>query len=230
MRYCWLFLVAACIYGQPALPDSLKELFEKDFAFDIVVVRSFPIEPTLTDTYPLSPFLSGHWRIGVAWHARLYKALGLTVQGGYSWYRHVLRATTASVAPYANLMPDGYRWLKLRQGGIYLQSGLHWRKERQGDLFPRFWIEAGGWAQRQVGSSLKYVALREGRTEKVRWDIPRIFAPWQAGAYLQVGRQWLGASVFYHLLPIFPTGRHPSDPSRGYPAFSRWEVGFLISI
>lgn len=230
MRYFWVGLSLLLLHAQPTLPDSLRELFEKDFAFDIVVWRSFPVEPVLTDTYPISPFLSGHWRLGIAWHARLYRVLGITVQGGYAWYRHVLRATTASTAPYANLMPEGYRWLKLRQGSVFLQGGFHWRKEVQREVFPRFWLEVGGWVQRRIGSSLKYTAVREGRTERVRWDLPQIFAPWQGGVYLQVGRKWIGASALYHLLPIFPSGKLPSDPNRAYPSFSRWEVGFLVSL
>lgn len=217
------------VWAQPVLPDSLRELFEKDFAFDLVVTRSFPVVPALTDTYPVAPFLSGHWRAGLAWHARLYRSLGITIQGGYAWYRHVLRATSASEAPYAETLPEGYRWLKYRQGSLFLQGGLHWRRERQGELFPRYWIELGGWIQRQVGSSLKYVAVREGRTEKVRWEGIPVFAPWHGGAYLQIGRQWIGVNGYYHLLPIFPRRPPPSEP-RAYPAFSRWEVGILVSL
>lgn len=228
MRYLWVCV--PLVWAQPVLPDSLRELFEKDFAFDLVITRSFPVVPTLTDTYPLSPFLSGHWRVGLAWHIRVYQSLGMSVQGGYAWYRHVLRATSASKAPYVESLPEGYRWLKYRQGAFFLQSGLHWRREKPGELFPRYWIELGGWLQRRVGRSLKYVAVREGRTEKVRWEGVSPFTPWQGGAYLQIGRQWFGVSAYYHLLSIFPRHLSPTEPVRSYPAFSSWEVGILISL
>ncbi|MCS6896045.1 MAG: hypothetical protein NZZ60_07885 [Bacteroidia bacterium] len=218
-----LFLIA-----QPALPDSLRQLFEKDFTFDVIISRSFPFVPTLSDTYPISPFLSGHWRLGVAWHARLYKSTGLTFQVGYASYRHVLRATSASIAPYADQMPEGYRWLKYRQGNMYAQMGLHWRTLRQGEFFPRYWVELGTWGQRQIGSSIKYIAVREGRTEKVRWEGYEVFAPWQAGLYLQIGRQWLAINALYHLLPIFLRRNDGADTRT--PVFSRWEVGFLVAL
>ncbi|MEN3041076.1 MAG: hypothetical protein ABDH66_06025 [Bacteroidia bacterium] len=203
-------------------------MFEKDFTFDLIISRSFPFIPTLSDTYPISPFLSGHWRFGVAWHTRLYKKVGLSLQTGYASYRHVLRATSASNAPYAEKMPEGYRWLKYRQGNIFLQGGLHWRTFLQGEFFPRYWIEIGGWVQRQIGSSIKYIAVREGRTEKVRWEGYNVFFPWQAGLYLQIGRQWLGVNAFYHLLPIFAQRGVESNSKQ--PSFSRWEVGFLVSL
>lgn len=228
MRY--IGLTIGILWAQPSLPDSVRQLFEKDFAFDLVIGRTFPVIPTLSDTYPIVPLLSGHFRMGIAWHVNLYRALGVSVQGGYAFYRHVLRATTASSAPYADLMPEGYRWLKYRQGAVFLQTGIHWRRELQGEFFPRYWAELGGWIQREVGKSLKYVAVREGRSEKVRWDDVSPFLPWQGGLYLQVGRQLLGLSVYYHFLPIFPKGLTNTTPPRPYPQFRRWEVGFLLSL
>ncbi|MCX8112553.1 MAG: hypothetical protein N3E49_05075 [Bacteroidia bacterium] len=229
MKYAWIAF-ASFLWAQPTVPDSLRELFEKDFAFDLVIGRSFPLVPTLTDTYPIVPLLSGHWRIGIAWHLRFYRLLGLTVQSGYAWYKHVLRATTASTAPYVDLLPDGYRWLRYRQGAIFLQGGLHWRQERQGEFFPRYWIEIGGWLQRQVGTSLKYVAVRGERTERVRWEGLRLFSPWQGGLYFMIGRQLLGLSAYYHLFPLFPKEQVGTIAPRRFPGFSRWEVGFLVSL
>lgn len=219
----------ACAVAQPALSDSLQRLFERDFAFDVVVVRTFPVQTVLTDTFPLVSLLSGPVRVGLAWHLRQGKGWAFTLQAGGVWCRYVLRATSASVAPYAEKMPDGYRWLKYRWGGLYLQGALRWERLQKGDLFPRFWAEGGGWLQRHVGSSLKYVANREGYTERVRWDGVRVFSPWQAGVYATVGRQWIGASVYYHLLPVFPRGIYPGS-GHPYPRAPRWEVGFVFAL
>lgn len=213
------------------MTDSLRQLFEKDFAFDFVISRSFPVIPVLSDTYPIAPFLSGHWRVGLSWHWHLYQSFGVSLQGGFAWYKHVLRATSASTAPYADDLPEGYRWLKYRLGTFFLQGGPHWRRKREEDIFPRYWIEVGGWLQRRIGNSLKYIVMREGQTKRVRWEGIPLFTPWQGGMYLTIGRQWLGLSAYYHLLPLFPKGPISSEPTlRFFPSFSRWEVGFLISI
>lgn len=228
MRRLWLLLFPA--YAQVSPPDSLRELFEKDFLFDIVFERSFPVVPTLTDTYPVTPFLSGHWRVGVVWHWRLYHNFHLAFQPGISWYKHTLRATSASTAPYAEDLPDGYRWLKYRAGYAFFRAGLYWRKQYEKDIFPRYWVEVGGWFQRRIGGSIKYIAERDGFIERVRWERLQSFAPWQGGGYVMLGRQWLGISAYYHLLPIFPTQRAGRQHLRPFPAFSRWEVGFLFAI
>ncbi|MCX7605675.1 MAG: hypothetical protein N2170_00210 [Bacteroidia bacterium] len=187
------------------------------------------MQPVLTDTFPLVPLLSGHVRLGVSWYWRFRRGIGITLQPGLSWYRQVMRATNASTVPYVERVPEGYRWLKYRLGAVSLQGGVRWQQERPGELFPRYWIEAGGWIQRRLGSSLKYVAVREGRTEKVRWEGLSLFSPWQGGVYVGVGRQWIGASVYYHLLSLVP--KEIYEPTgRLYPRPPSWEVGFLLAL
>lgn len=228
-RLLWVVSWAG-LPAQPVFSDSLRQLFQRDFTFDIVIGRTFPVLTTLTDTFPLVPLLSGHIRLGVSWHFRLRRGWQVALQPGYVWGRQLLRATTASVAPYAELMPQGYRVLKYRFGAVYLQTALRWERLYAGELFPRFWVEGGGWLQRQVGSSLKYVAVREGRTERVRWEGVSLFHPWQGGAYLAFGRQWIGATVYYHLLPVFRRGMYEGTVSHPYPSYPRWEVGFLVAL
>jgi len=229
VRGAWGLGLVACAIAQPTLSDSLQRLFERDFAFDVVVVRTFPVQTVLTDTFPLVSLLSGPVRVGLAWHFRQGKGWAFTLQAGGVWGRYVLRATRASVVPYAEKMPENYRWLKYRWGGLYLQGALRWERLQKGDLFPRFWIEAGGWLQRQIGSSLKYVAQREGYTERVRWEGIQVFLPWQGGVYAMVGRQWIGASVYYHLAPVFRRGIYAGS-GHPYPTAPPWEVGFVLAL
>ncbi|MEN2993487.1 MAG: hypothetical protein ABDH91_08045 [Bacteroidia bacterium] len=214
-------------YGQIGESDSLRRLFEKDFSFDIVFNRTFPIITVVSDTHPISAILSGHFRLGLRWHWRLWRGWHFTVQPGFTWSRQVFRATSASRVPYADLMPEGYRWLRYRMGAVSLQAGIHWRRKVPTDLLPRFWIEVGGWLQRVIGSSLKYVAERNGITEKNRWEGLTLFTPWQAGVYASAGRRWFGITAYYYLLPLFPT-----EPvgDRYFPRTPAWEVGFCLSL
>lgn len=229
MKGFWGLGLVACAVAQVPLSDSLQRLFERDFAFDVVVVRTFPVQTVLTDTFPLVSLLSGPVRAGLAWYFRQRKGWAFTVQTGVVVGRYVLRATSASTAPYAEKMPEGYRWLKYRWGGLYVQGALRWAHHQQGDLLPRFWIEGGGWLQRLIGSSLKYVANREGYTERVRWDRVEVFSPWQGGVYAMIGRQWVGASVYLHLLPVFRRGIYAGS-GHFYPRAPRWEVGFVLAL
>lgn len=222
MRYATL--LTALLWAQTTLPDSLQALFEKDFQFDIVVARTFAVQLVSTDTFPLSPFLSGHVRVGIAWHWYLRGKWAVSVQPGFSWYRQVFRATSASKVPQAELMPEGYRWLKYRLGAVSLQAALRFSDRRSGQLFPRYWVEVGGWLQRRVGSSLKYVAARGEILERTRWEWSTPLSPWQGGPYLALGRQWLGLSLYYHGLPLYRAGTAVA------PAAPRWEVGFLVAI
>ncbi|MCS7189617.1 MAG: hypothetical protein RMJ66_07110 [Bacteroidia bacterium] len=230
MRKFIYFFLYTWLWGQSELSDSLRQLFQKDFGFDIVLVRSFPVQITISDTFPIVPLLSGHMRLGVAWQWRFWRVWGLCLQPSFSWYRQVLRATTASVAPYAEQMPQGYRWLKYRFGAVALHLGVRWQRHLVGELFPRYKVEVGGWLQRHIGSSLKYVAVRETHIERVRWENVSLFHPWQGGAYLIIGRQWLGATIYYNFLSLFPSGLHGGPHGRPYPRLSPWEVGFMISL
>lgn len=222
MRYAALF--GALLWAQGSLPDSLQALFEKDFQFDLIVLRSFVVQPTSTDTFPLSPFLSGHVRIGVAWHWYLRGKWAIAVQPGFAWYRQVFRATSASKVPQAEVMPEGYRWLKYRLGAVSLQAGLRFSDRRAGQLFPRYWVEVGGWLQRRIGSSLKYVAYRGQTLERTRWEGNTPLSVWQGGPYLALGRQWLGLTLYYHGLPLYAPGTSIA------PAAPRWEAGFLVAL
>lgn len=225
MRTC-LLLCPLLIGAQSLPPDSLQALFEKDFTFDIVAHRSFPYVGMPTDTYPVVPFLSGHVRLGLSWYWRIYRSIRLVAQPGFAWYRQAFEATSASDIPYADQMPQGYRSLKYRMGALYLQAAIRWQKERKSSPFPKYWVEVGGWLQRRLGQSLKYIAVREGRVEKVRWEGVSLFSPWQGGAYLVLGWQWLGANLYYHMLPL-----HPS-PQGGppFPKPPRIELGFTLSL
>ena len=222
MRYT--AFLTALLWAQSPLPDSLHALFEKDFQFDVVVARTFALQSTSTDTFPLSPFLSGHMRVGIAWHWYLRGKWAISVQPGFAWYRQVFRATSASKVPQAELMPEGYRWLKYRLGAVSLQTGLRFSDRRAGQLFPRYWVEVGGWVQRRMGSSLKYVALRGETLERTRWEGSTPLSLWQGGPYFALGRQWLGLHACYHGLPLYVPGTAVAS------AAPRWEVGFLVAL
>lgn len=230
MRWTLRLLGIGAIGCSQGVSDSLQRLFAKDHAFDIVVLRSFPLQTRVSDTFPVVPLLSGHVRVGIAGQWRVWRDLGVGVQAGWAWYRQVLRATSASVAPYADSLPSGYRWLKYRFGAVYGQGGFRWEKRRKDDIFPQYWIEIGGWAQRHIASSLKYVANRNGRVERVRWDGVSVFSPWQGGLYASFGRQWIGLCVYYHLLSLYRRGTYGEAPPRPYPPTPHWEIGFLVAL
>ncbi|GIV23938.1 MAG: hypothetical protein N3A68_05330 [Bacteroidia bacterium] len=230
MRWTLRVLGIGAIGWTQGVSDSLQRLFAKDHAFDIVVLRSFPLQTAISDTFPVVPLLSGHVRMGAAWQWHVWRSVGVGVQAGWAWGREVLRATSASTAPYADSMPAGYRWLRYRFGAVYVQGSFRWERRRSDDIFPQYWIEIGGWAQRHIASSLKYVAHRHGRVERVRWDGVSVFSPWQGGLYASFGRQWIGLCAYYHLLPLYRRGTYGEAPPRSYPSAPRWEIGFLLAL
>lgn len=214
--------------------DSLRRLFEKDLAFDIVLERTFPVLQALTDTFPIAPFLSGGTRIGGVWRSRLVEkkdqALQLTLGALWDFDKLTLRATGANVAPEVELAGETYRWLKYRAGGPLVSLGLRWHKKSAEDLFPRTWVEMGLWTAYWIGRSTKIVALQEGRLVKIRLENnPHLF-PEQGGAYIRLGYQWLYVEAYYRATRYFQRGTYGTTPPRAYPQRPRWEVGIGIAL
>ncbi len=230
MRYG---LLVGLLWAQvPA--DSLRRLFEKDLAFDLVLERTFPVMRVLTDTFPLEPFLSGGVRVGGIWRWRFFEHKDQAMHGttGFLWYfdKVTLRAASASVAPEVERAGETYRWLKYRAGGPMLSLGIRWHKKTADDLFPRAWIDVGVWAAYWVGRSTKIIAIQEGRLAKIRLEGNPHLLPQQGGAYVRLGYQWLYLEAYYRLTRYFQRGTYGTAPSRSYPYRSRWEVGIGIAI
>lgn len=142
MRYAALSI--ALLWAQSTLPDSLQALFEKDFQFDVVLARTFPVQPTSTDTFPLSPFLSGHVRVGIAWHWYLRGKWAISVQPGFAWYRQAFRATSASKAPPSRAHAGGLplAQISFRCGLVADRSAFQRPKGRS--AFPQILGRGGG--------------------------------------------------------------------------------------
>jgi len=111
-----------------------------------------------------------------------------------------------------------------------LMGGIRFQKWEERALFPKWWMEAGLWGSYRVGRSIKYVAEREGRVEKVRIEGNPHLAPMRGGLYARVGRQWAFVEAYYHLLPYFRSGTYGEAPPRAYPATPKWEVGLGVAL
>jgi len=235
MRRAWLLLLGGLVGAQVEMPDSLARLFERDINFDIVVGRSFPVVTGLTDTFPVVPLLSGSTRVGISWRWGMGRKAGgrwlLTFSPLFLFEKITFRATSASVVPGVELVPEGqYFWLKYRSGAVMLMGGIRFQKWEERALFPKWWMEAGLWGSYRVGRSIKYVAEREGRVEKVRIEGNPHLAPMRGGLYARVGRQWAFVEAYYHLLPYFRSGTYGEAPPRAYPATPKWEVGLGVAL
>ncbi len=235
MRRGWIVLSGSVIWAQIEAPDSLARLFDRDVNFDIVVGRSFPVVPVQTDTFPLSPLLSGSARVGLAWRwsvdGKPARQWTLTLSTLFLFEKATFRATSASVVPGIELIPqEQYWWFKYRNGAVMLASGLRYQKWDAQALFPKWWVEAGFWGAYRIGRSMKYVAERDGRIQKVRIEGNPHLAPAQGGGYARIGRQWLFVEVYYHMLPYFRSGTYGERPVRSYPAMPRWEIGIGVAL
>jgi hypothetical protein len=235
MRGGWMLLVGGLAWTQIEAPDSLARLFERDMNFDIVVGRTFPVVTVLTDTFPLSPLLSGSARVGLSWRwgvggERAKKWL-LVLSPLLLLEKVTFRATGASVVPGVELVQqEKYFWFKYRSGALMLAGGIRFQRWEPQALFPRWWVEMGCWGAYRFGRSMKYVAEREGRMERVRIEGNPHLAPAQGGGYIRIGRQWAFVEAYYHLLSYFRAGTYGEAPARSYPAMPKWEVGIGVAL
>jgi len=235
MKRIWLLLGLIKGWAQVEMADSLRAVLERDVRFDILVSRSFPVLLSSTDTFPLSPLLSGSARIGLSWRWGLGKQTSrrwfLTLAPLFLFEKATFRATSASVVPGLEVVSDAkYLWFKYRSGALMLQSGFRLQPADKQSLFPRWWIEAGLWAAYRIGRSLKYIVDREGRVERARVEGNPHLASSRGGFYARVGRQWLFLEGYYHLLAYFREGTYGEAPARRYPMMPRWEVGVGIAL
>lgn len=103
-----MLLVGGLAWTQIEAPDSLARLFERDMNFDIVVGRTFPVVMVLTDTFPLSPLLSGSARVGLSWRwgvgGERDKKWLLVLSPLLLLEKVTFRATGASVVPGVELV------------------------------------------------------------------------------------------------------------------------------
>ncbi len=235
MRPGWIPLFASVVWAQIETPDTLARLFERDVNFDIVVGRSFPVVPVQTDTFPLSPLLSGSARVGLAWRwsvdGKAARRWILTLSSLFLFEKVTFRATSASVVPGIELVSqEEYLWLKYRSGAIMLTEGLRFQKWEPQALFPKWWGEVGVWGAYRIGRSMKYIARQDGRIQKVRIEGNPHLAPAQGGLYARVGRQWIFLEAYHHLLSYFRSGTYGEMPARAYPAMPRWEIGIGVAL
>jgi hypothetical protein len=235
MRIGWILLVGGLVWTQTEVLDSLTRLPELDEHFNIVVGRTFPVVTVLTDTFPLSPLLSGSARVGFSWRR------GLEWKRDSKWQlvlsplllleKATFRATGASVVPGVELVQqEKYFWFKYRSGALMLAGGIRFQRWKHPAASPRWWVEMGCWGAYRFGRSMKYVAEREGRVERVRIEGNPHLAPAQGGGYIRIGRQWAFVEAYYHLLPYFRPGTYGDAPARRYPAMPKWEVGIGVAI
>ncbi len=230
-----MLLIGGLTWAQIEAPDSLARLFERDANFDIVIGRSFPVLTIQTDTFPLSPLLSGSARVGMAWRwgvgGKASKRWLITLSPLFLFEKATFRAASASVVPGVEVVSQvEYLWFKYRSGAMMLVAGLRFQKWDPQALFPRWWIEAGFWGAYRVGRSIKYIALQDNRVHKVRIEGNPHLAPAQGGAYTRIGRQWVFVETYYHLLPYFRPGTYGEAPGRKYPHMPRWEIGIGIAL
>lgn len=231
MRAWILLLGIAWTQLDSIYSDTLPELAPIEQKFDLVFYKTFPIQASLSDTFPLQSGFSGSNVLALAVYFKVNRQFDLVLRPGVNFHKYHFAARGASILPGTEKLPPTYTYQKWRAFYGQLQGGLRWIVKPSPNRRALVWVSAGASALLLFASSLKYRYQNEGFIYKVRTHkIPNLNA-FRWGLYSEIMYKWIGFIFIYYGSPYWRSGTYiENNVERNFPASPKWEVGIVIAI